>query len=410
MKMSVQHIIKYWFKNRDVVHNYNYFDAHSYAQYYLYSDKLACIAGLHFFLWGALRSYDPNPFFMSQYYQKKYNLDKREVPVVHYLLYGKKHRHKINIYQDAQFFFKQPISQDYLRIETTVRKVIIGQQQKKRDKLCFYAQFDPEGIIDQHVILFIQELSRCGFEIVFISASPTLYEEEIMKVSAYCSRIIHKKNIGIDFHSWAVAVKLQTRLELYTQVVFTNDSFYGPCNNLKTIFKNMEKRHVDVWSLADYAVPGHYCLQSFFLCFNSKPIQNGFIYNYFERYILYTQKKWIVARHEMGLTPLLRDCGYTISAYCQMRKIKKMIRHTYGEKYIYHRNQVRLTKAMNMMYFFWDFLIQECQFPVLKVSVLLFNIAKSPANAQAVISATNYPFAFVVAHVRRIRKYYKKFM
>ena len=52
-------------------------------------------------------------------------------------------------------------------------------------KVCLFAHFDPEGIIRDYVVYYLQALKDEGFEIFFITTSEKIHSNEILKIKNY---------------------------------------------------------------------------------------------------------------------------------------------------------------------------------------------------------------------------------
>jgi len=104
-----------------------------------------------------------------------------------------------------------------------------------------------------------------------VSTSSQISDQEIEKIRNLCSLIIIRKDIGRDFGSWKIAVEKIKDLSLYTQVILTNDSVYGPMFDFSKIFKEMEERNPDMWGITNsLTIDNH--IQSYFMVFNKKMI------------------------------------------------------------------------------------------------------------------------------------------
>ena len=392
------------------LNRYALFDSVSYAERYLFG-RLIYLAILHYVFLGKYFQYDPNPYFMARYYKKKYLQAAIDNPILHYWLQGQYLGNKTTYYQDAPCFFKMPVSKDYSNLERDLIALISGTRSSEKKRLCLYAHYDPESIIDSAVVHCIKAMADAGFEIVFISTSLQFHEKEFAKIACYCSRGIHKKNHGWDFGSWALAIKLHDNLQKYIQIVFTNDSFLGPLyENLPLIFKRMATKNLDVWSLVDYDSDKHYVLQSFFLCFNQKIIEDGFITNYFKRFVICPNKRWVVPWCEVGLTQLLISAGYRVAACYKTSEIKKRILQTTTARYALYRDLVRSGERCNVVISFWDFLVAEMQFPVVKIkSVLLSNRRIATVSPEFILKKTALRWSDIEKYIVRIKKYYTNY-
>lgn len=204
-------------------------------------------------------------------------------------------------------------------------------QKKKRLALfVYYAKgknnFSPD-------LYYIKQLAAFSDELIFISngAMDAFCEAEVKK---YSSSFILRKNAGYDFGGWrdGLAAYGYDKLKDVDEVIFANNSCYGPVFPFEEMFSKMETEDNDFWGvtafpeciaskraeaahLPDGRIPLH--LQSFFMVFTHNVI-NSHIFREFwtsvkdEKDILR-----VVAEHETRLTHFFEHHGYKWNCYIQ---------------------------------------------------------------------------------------------
>lgn len=227
-------------------------------------------------------------------------------------------------------------------------------------RIAIYAHCDRKNIIDDYVLFALSELKKVCEEIIFVSCSE-LAEEELKKLD--CHKIVenHKE---YDFGSYKrgfLYAKKHKMLDKCKELVFLNDSCYGPFKPLDKIFETMEKNPCDFWGLTknkyafkivknrtkDCYIPH---IQSYFFVlrpsvFDSKAFQD-FISSVKEE----DCKNSVIEKYEIGLTSELEAKGFVSD---------------YAIKDFYKYNNPTIYK--------WRKLYEKSDFPFIKCSLLRLN-------------------------------------
>ena len=174
----------------------------------------------------------------------------------------------------------------------------------------------------------------------------------------------------------------------FDELIFANDSCYGPFYPLKPIFEKMEKQNkYDFWGLTkntfgivqEHGI-GIACkaphLQSYFLVFSKKVFSDSGFLDFIKSIKHETSKEAIIINYEVGLTNFLTGRGFRYGVYI------KGYSHT-----------------ENCLAAKWDRLIKFKHFPFLKTSIPrngLF-VEGEVKNWDKVIkkNAPNYPINYI---------------
>ena len=113
-----------------------------------------------------------------------------------------------------------------------------------------FAHYDIDNIIDDYVIYYLKELKEIADELVFVSCNE-LSENEKSKLDGIADFVIAEKHDEYDFGSYKRGfVYLTSRLNDFDELIFANDSCYGPLYSLRQIFEEMEKdSRCDFWGI-----------------------------------------------------------------------------------------------------------------------------------------------------------------
>lgn len=244
-----------------------------------------------------------------------------------------------------------------IRPEKLMHRVIEGRKQSPAGPrvLCLFSHFDPEDQVDPYVIYYLQSLKDLGVEILFISTCRSLRETDLDQLKALCFRIILRENLTLDFGSWKTGLfQLESHgphLQEFDQLIFANDSVYGPLFPLKDVFHQLK----------DYEVAGitssqemKYHLQSYFLIFQKQVFLSPAFAKFWRNFRFYRSKRTIIENYEIGLSQLALKMKWKMGAL------------------------VEIPNVLNPTLSAWDQLIEVHHAPFLKTEVLKLNRMNSP--------------------------------
>ncbi|GLQ74573.1 rhamnan synthesis F family protein [Vibrio penaeicida] len=198
-------------------------------------------------------------------------------------------------------------------------------------RLTIFAHYDRDDIVDDYVIHYLEELSKVSDDIIFVSVSNISNPTSINRI---VKKIIVRENVGYDFMSWQVGLASIDDLSEYDEVIFCNDSCYGPVYPLIKVFDEMKHQSVDFWGITDSNQIAYH-LQSYFLVFKKEVFLSD-IFNGFLRTIkVEDSKDKIVENYEVGLTKLLTKSGFISGSYLNHTRILSSLNNTkiYKDKY-----------------------------------------------------------------------------
>lgn len=258
---------------------------------------------------------------------------------------------------------------------------------KQASRVASFCHFDAEGKIASYVVHYVKELKAAGCDVYFISNNEDLDDEELRRIRPFVAQVILRKNVGYDFAAYFTGYHF-AKDEGYEQVIFANDSVYGPFYPLTYAFNKMHG--FDMWGITD-AKAGQYHIQSYFWVFNNLEFLNRElgIFDFID------DKARVVGRYEEGITKMLLDEGYKIGILCPkqeyngrdatLKRIKENIRQQAEGKVnlmrklrgLLHpkqrrRNKEKLDMHANQTGIFsnWYELIKYQECPFIKVGML----------------------------------------
>ena len=182
--------------------------------------------------------------------------------------------------------------------------------------LVLFCHFDKEGKIHNHVIHYVKELNKnLGSDVYFVSNCESLDKDETKKISSYTKQIITRKNAGYDFAAYQTGFLEAKNKENYKNIIFCNDSVYGPFYSLKNFLSDFNNSRNDVFGITDN-IYRNYHIQSYFIAFKSNEKSLKFLNNFFKNLDYLENKKDIVTEYEIGLSKKLTEEGFTLTALC----------------------------------------------------------------------------------------------
>jgi len=191
-----------------------------------------------------------------------------------------------------------------------------------RKTLCVLAHFDRDGVVDDYVVAYLRALDELGCETVFVSTAEGLDDESIRKIMPFCSKFIIKQNIGYDFASWRTGLEAVGDLSGYDRLIIANDSVYGPLQDLRKVFSEMDGRQVSFWGITDSLKYGRH-LQSYFLVYDKAVLESSVFKEFWRRLPDYRHKYVVIIQGEVGLSRRLVAAGFDFAAYCPIETVQE---------------------------------------------------------------------------------------
>ena len=245
------------------------------------------------------------------------------------------------------------------------------KNRSSRKTLLFFAHYDHNGQVRDDLFDLLESYRKHA-DLVLISSTPELSENKqiLQRLKRHCDAVIVRNNEGYDFGSWMTGLRFfARRLKNYNQIVLTNDSLWGPVRPLTSLFERINECDADVIGLTDDLMYDYH-LQSSFLVFRESALQSKAFQRFWQSLQVWPTKRELVKACEVGLSQQLHHAGLCLKSL-----------------YLQNNNG-------NALHFYWKNLIEEQDFPFLKVSLLRDNpTGQDLTGWQKVISAGNKKLA-----------------
>lgn len=152
------------------------------------------------------------------------------------------------------------------------RNVKYGRCRKK--SMAVMVVFDSEGVIDNHIVYFIDSLKKVTERIVVvINGEVNAAGEDRLRRTA--DDIFIRSNEGFDFGAYKDVVVNglpQGILEDYEEIILCNDTCFGPFVPFETIFHVMDQRNLEFWSINYRDNPLIPYYESYFMVFSGRAL------------------------------------------------------------------------------------------------------------------------------------------
>lgn len=181
-------------------------------------------------------------------------------------------------------------------------------------RLVIFSFYDEHGVVDAYIEYLLEDLKNCAEKIIIVINGEVL-PEGMMRLRKYADEVIVRKNTGFDGSAYKEAIiNYVTPEKLYDwdEVVFCNDTFFGPFLPFDSIFKVMEKSMADFWGLNRVEGKLFSHIQSYFMVFRKRIIEEEKLVEFLKNSINSesTSREEAFISFEVKLYKYLTKCGY----------------------------------------------------------------------------------------------------
>ena len=255
-----------------------------------------------------------------------------------------------------------------------------------------FAFYDKNAVIDDYIIRYIKELKQSCLRVIFVSGV-RLSDYEKNKIRRYVNLIIDDPHTEYDFGSYKRGFKyIDTTLT--DEIVFVNDSFYGPLFPLAPIFDRMSEKDCDFWGMSEnkyglikigekYKSVKRPHLQSYFMVFKKHVINSEAFIDFINSVHEEPQKNDIIINYEIGLSEVMKDAGFRYNTYAKESGDNPVV-----------------TK--------WKELITRHHFPLIKCSLLRLaqnNLRSMEGWENVIKTVSDYPVELITKNLERTYEY-----
>jgi lipopolysaccharide biosynthesis protein len=197
--------------------------------------------------------------------------------------------------------------------------------------LCLFVHYSQSGLLEDSDLELLRRLTEQTNDI-FIVSNSDLGEKCRARASLYVKEILIRPNKGLDFAAWRDLINYigWEKIGTYDEVIFVNNSTYGPVLPLDSMFSKMRAGNSDFWGvtafprlegsnrpeaiyLKNQTIPRH--IQSYFVVFNKKVIQSRQFYRFWSEIEDKDNFMDVVASYEARMTEIFENAGFEWDVY-----------------------------------------------------------------------------------------------
>lgn len=232
-------------------------------------------------------------------------------------------------------------------------------------RVVVFAHYNKDSLIDDYVVYYIKALKEAGCDVVFVSCKE-ITQTERNKLNGLVIHTITENHDEYDFGSYKRGfLYLKPFLNNYDELIFANDSCYGPLYPISEVLEKMEKENCDFWGITKNNFGykksvGHFFvkrphIQSYFIAFKKNVFTSKVFKNFVSSIEHQDNKKLIISKYEIGLTETLVENGFCFKTFINAYK---------------NINNITILK--------WRQIIEKYQMPFIKKS--LFDLKNTDAT------------------------------
>ncbi len=193
---------------------------------------------------------------------------------------------------------------------------------KQTKRLFLFAGYDKDGILDDTLLHYLTEISKLGDIVLFMDCD--VADDSKLKSVKNLLHYELSRHSEYDFGSykrgymWAYDNKI---LSKYDWIYLVNDSVYGPLFNVEPLLRDLESRGADFIGMTDFFdknTAKH--IQSWFIGLSAHVATSKIIYDFMQNIKHCETKDEIILKYEVGLSRILLQNGFQMSAYFNHHK------------------------------------------------------------------------------------------
>ncbi len=242
--------------------------------------------------------------------------------------------------------------------------------------------YDKDGVFDDYVFYLINELKQVSAHVIAVinGFAQKKYHKKIEKV---CDDVIPRENTGYDAGAYQYVFNQylsKEDLQNYDEIIFCNDTFFGPFIPFIDIFDTMDKRQCDFWGLTFYENGFSSCIQSYFICFRKSIIKNNELHYFWEQ---------VVPKKMISYDEVCKYYEAGIFEYLNFR---------------YYKFDTFISSDDCFLYVDPDYYIKKLKCPILKKRVFTpqyYNAEKTVNALKVIMSQYNYDINLILSHIDR---------
>lgn len=242
-----------------------------------------------------------------------------------------------------------------------------------------FAHFDRDGVVDAHVLYALQDYRVRFRRVIFVTTATLTNRSDVLPL---VDDLVERPNEGLDFCSWKVGLQRLASPAEYFEVVFCNDSVYGPMFDLDGALSSHTVKDAELWGMShSWQIQPH--IQSYFFSMRRRLFADGAAQAFWNEVAPLAEKNAVIEAYEVPMMDWFVRRGYRTAAMYTPA----------------------LHDLRNPTVGMWRELL-IAGVPYVKVHLLrLFSNDRDIAEILAYVKETsNYPVPLIENHLRRLRR------
>lgn len=193
-----------------------------------------------------------------------------------------------------------------------------------KKRLGIFVFYDSDKTVDRYVKWLLEDL-RCNLTDLIIVINGEVESKGLNYFKSLAKQVILRENFGLDSGAYSDVIcdfLGQDGLNQYDEIVFSNDTYYGPFVPFQHIFEKMEDDTIDFWGLSWLDMGELSLLDAYFFVIKEKIIRSGALYSFFKgiqgKISDYNEA---CVYFEIGIFFYLKELNYRFATYIPPRVI-----------------------------------------------------------------------------------------
>lgn len=211
-----------------------------------------------------------------------------------------------------------------------LQKTMTVHQMSNKTRTAIFAHFDKDNVIDDYVIYYLNALKKVAQKIIFVSDCD-LSSAETDKLTGIADKIIAKRHGEHDFGSYKRGFLFTQENNLLNdtdELIFSNDSCYGPFVPLENVFEKMEQEVCNFWGITQnnkFKIFKNFfwktCeiphIQSYFLVLKKEIFNSDVFLNFIKSVKKEKSRNDVILKYEIGLSELLLENNFKMKSFIE---------------------------------------------------------------------------------------------
>ena len=175
-------------------------------------------------------------------------------------------------------------------------------------RLFLFAGYTPDGIVDDALVYYAENLSHFGDVILFLDCDCD--SSELAKLNPYCKYVSAVRHGEYDFGSYKRAYQYardKKLLKKYQHVYIVNDSVLGPMFDMSNLINKMDSVSSDACGLVVSKHKTHSFMESWFVRLNKQIFLSDWFDEFISSVAIQPTKNRVTVKYEHGLSKLISE-------------------------------------------------------------------------------------------------------